>query len=83
MRYAYNPGGMWTGAHQMTINGKRSVIDLQDLLTSGHIMGLRKTEIESIISDVRTSLSKWDQFAESAGLPERIAEKISKQFEMP
>ena len=81
--YAYNPGGMWTGAHQMTINGKQSVIELQDLLTSGHIMGLRKTDIENIISNVRTSLTQWDKFAESAGLTEQVAEKISKQFEIP
>ena len=82
MTYAYNPGGTWTGAHQMTINGKQSAIDMQDLLTSGHIMGLRKAEIDSIIADVRTSLSKWDQFAESAGLPEQITGKISNQFEI-
>ena len=82
MTYAYNPGGTWTGAHQMTINGKQSAIDMQDLLTSGHIMGLRKAEIDSIITDVRTSLSKWDQFAESAGLPEQITGKISNQFEI-
>ena len=82
MTYAYNPGGTWTGAHQMTINGKQSAIDIQDLLTSGHIMGLRKAEIDSIIADVRTSLSKWDQFAESAGLPEQITGKISNQFEI-
>lgn len=82
MTYAYNPGETWTGAHQMTINGKQSAIDMQDLLTSGHIMGLRKAEIDSIITDVRTSLSKWDQFAESAGLPEQITGKISNQFEI-
>lgn len=82
MTYAYNPGGTWTGAHQMTINGKQSAIEMQDLLTSGHIMGLRKAEIDSIITDVRTSLSKWDQFAESAGLPEQITGKISNQFEI-
>lgn len=82
MTYAYNPGGTWTGAHQMTINGKQSAIEMQDLLTSGHIMGLRKAEIDNIITDVRTSLSKWDQFAESAGLPEQITGKISNQFEI-
>lgn len=82
MTYAYNPGGTWTGAHQMTINGKQSAIEMQDLLTSGHIMGLRKAEIDNIITDVRTSLSKWDQFAESAGLPEQITRKILNQFEI-
>ena len=45
-------------------------------------MGLRKPEIENILSDVRTSLSKWDQFAEIAGLTEQIAGKISNQFEI-
>jgi hypothetical protein len=58
------------------------MIELQDLLASGRIMGLRKTEIDSIISDVRTSLSKWEQFAGNAGLPEQIAGRISKQFEI-
>ena len=29
--YAYNPHGMWTGTHQMTVNGKRDAITMQDL----------------------------------------------------
>ncbi len=78
--YAYNPDGMWTGTHQMCINGKRDGIQLADLLASGKQMGLKKAKAEQIIEEVQRSLYQWDTFAQEAKLKASTARKISKQF---
>lgn len=78
--YAYNPDGMWTGTHQMSVNGKRDNITRQDLMISGETIGLKRSETEHIIEQVRDSLAKWMRFAEDAGLRESVAYRISGQF---
>lgn len=78
--YAYNPEGMWTGSHQMTINGKREQISHQDLLASARSMGVKKANAEQIIEAVKDSLSKWEEFADKANLKESVVQYISGQF---
>lgn len=78
--YAYNPDGMWTGTHQMSINGKRDMFTREDLLESAKNMGIKKAEAEQIIETVQRSLMKWDDFAGKAKLRENVANKISRQF---
>ena len=80
MTYAYNPHGMWTGTHQMTVNGKRDAITMQDLLSTARNMGVKNAEAERIISEVRKSQAGWLQFAEKAELQESTAMKIQKAF---
>ncbi len=78
--YAYNPDGMWTGTHQMSINGKRDGITRQDLLLSARNMGVKKAEAEQIIAAVQESLSGWYGFAETAKLREETAHAISNTW---
>jgi serine/threonine-protein kinase HipA len=78
--YAYNPDGMWTGTHQMRVNGKRDAITRMDLLTSAKVMGVKKAAAEEAIDAVQSSLSKWDIFAASAKMRESAAERIANQF---
>ena len=78
--YAYNPDGMWTGTHQMRVNGKRDAITRQDLLASARTMGIKKASAEEAINAVSASLSKWSGFAETAKLREAAAKGIAEQF---
>ena len=78
--YAYNPDGLWTGTHQMTVNGKRDAITRNDLLSSAGNMGIKKAEAERIISEVQDSQARWNQYAETAWLREADAEKIRNAF---
>lgn len=80
MTYAYNPGGAWTGSHQMTINGKRDNILSEDLFACARHMSMRETRARAIIDDVRSAASSWMTYAEAAELPERQAEVIASQF---
>jgi serine/threonine-protein kinase HipA len=78
--FAYNPGGMWTAAHQMKINGKNDSVTYEDLLISAKNMGIKKSEAEQITEKVRSSVQKWDKFAETAKLSEKNSEAVSKYF---
>ncbi len=78
--YAYNPDGFWTGTHQMSINGKRSDISLNDLTASAKHMGIRNSEALKAVEDVSRSLDNWAEFAEYAGLPETVSERINREF---
>lgn len=78
--YAYNPDGMWTGTHQMTVNGKRDGIEKRDLLDAAKNMGVRASEAEAVIGEIGRSLEKWNDFAEEAEVKESFAAAIAAQF---
>ena len=78
--YAYNPFGMWTGHHQMTINGKVDAITKEDLMASAKHMGLRKTAAEQTIAAVMDSISKWPEYAEKAKLSDQTQYRLKQTF---
>ena len=76
MTYAYNPGGLWTGTHQMTINGKRDNIQYEDFLASASHMGVKTSEAKRIIAEVSDGANRWMEFAEQAGVRASAARVI-------
>lgn len=78
--YAYNPDGMWTGTHQMSINGKRDRITRQDLMDAAKHMGIKQAEAEQAIAAVEESLTRWYDFADKANITDRAAHQIATQF---
>ena len=75
-----NPDGMWTGTHQMSVNGKRDAITIQDLLLSARSMGIKKAEAERIIIEIGESRTNWMKFAGQAAIQEEAAYKIQRAF---
>ena len=78
--YAYNPDGMWTGTHQMSVNGKRDRITRQDLMDAAKHMGIKQAEAERAIAAVGESLTRWYDFADKANITDRAAHQIAAQF---
>ena len=78
--YAYNPGGAWTGSHQMRINGKRDGITLGDLLACARHMSMREPLAKAIIGEVRDAILSWANLADEAGLPEGQARALEDRF---
>lgn len=76
MTYSHNPAGKWTNQHQMTINGKRDKFELDDLVTVGESIGIRKPL--QYIDQVSQAVSKWSDFAETAGLSEETIKRIAR-----
>ena len=78
--YAYNPDGMWTGSHQMTINGKRERIRREDLLACAGHMGISRAMAVKMIDRVDSAIAGWSGFAAEAELSEPVMEAIRRQF---
>lgn len=76
--FAYNPAGAWTSSHQMTINGKRSGFIKEDFENCKKIAGLKNKEADAIFEQVKTSVKKWKDFANNAGVSEERADAINE-----
>lgn len=78
--YSYNPGGLWTGQHQMSMNGKRDGFIREDFYQCGGNMSLRNREVVKIMEEVSSGINDWSRFAEEAGLDEKTTEAIAGTF---
>lgn len=78
--YAYNPDGLWTNEHQMSLAGKTGDFDLEDLVTFGKFADLKTREIGTMIAEIREAIERWPQFAEMAGVPADMAERVRAGF---
>ncbi len=74
--YSYNPDGMWTRDHQMSLNGKRDHFDLDDFKACAKSVAIRRGRAEEILQQVRQAVLQWRGFAEEAGVPGDVAESI-------
>ena len=66
--YAYNPSGSWTGAHQMSLNGKRDAFQRQDLIAFGGHCGFKPRRSVALIEEMADRVRKWPTYAEAAGV---------------
>lgn len=67
--FSYNPEGKWTHRHQLSINGKREEVSIEDLLQVAHENSIRKPR--QIIEQVVNAVSGWAQQAADAGLDKK------------
>ncbi|OZB14710.1 MAG: toxin HipA [Hyphomonas sp. 34-62-18] len=78
MAYSYNPSGVWTGQHQMSLNGKRDGFDVEDLLTFAAAGGVKQSRAKSILTEVSAAVSQWRRFAQDAGMPDTDIDRIAR-----
>jgi serine/threonine-protein kinase HipA len=80
--FAHNPQGEWTHQHLMSVHGKFKDFTRADLLMEADRFAIGSAP--QVISQVRTALKAWPDFAQQAGLPEAITHTIGPQFlELP
>jgi serine/threonine-protein kinase HipA len=76
--YSYNPGGRWTGQHQMSAAGKRDGFTLHDLRQIGRTATLKRGRADAILGQVRDAVTAWPELAGAAGVaPREIAQIAS------
>lgn len=80
--YSYNPEGMWTATHQMSMNGKRSHYVLEDFKACAQAAMMKKGRAETILDEVLEVASKWPEYAEKAGVPEATANSIGDSMHL-
>ena len=75
--YSYNPAGVWTGTHQMTLNGKRDGFAAADFDACAKAALMKRGRAAAILEEVRGAVRRWPEFAAQAGVPAAIAENIA------
>ena len=78
--YAYDPENFWIKRHQMSVNGKRSGVGFDDLISVGKEMNIKsaKETIEKVVD----SVSKWKRFANESGVNEDFIGIIDKGYRL-
>ena len=76
--YAFNPESKWTRRHQLSINGKRDDITIEDLMTVGKEMNIKKSK--EIINKIKEVVGAWPEYARQAAIPKSQIEPISKNL---
>ncbi|GAA3510693.1 type II toxin-antitoxin system HipA family toxin [Aquimarina addita] len=78
--YSYNPTGIWTSLHQMSVNGKRDEFTMKDLLEAGEKISYKNSRIA--IEEIMQVIANWNIYADKAGIPKKQAHQLQKAFRM-
>ncbi len=79
--FACDSGNKWLQAHQMTINGKKSNILIDDMISCGQNMDMKTFKCKKIIEEVRDAVKEWQTTAHSVGIGEKAISLIEKEIE--
>ncbi len=78
--YSYNPTGIWTSMHQMSINGKRNDFVIDDLKAVADKISYKNGK--EAIQEVLDVVSNWKSYARASGIPDTQADRLQKAFRL-
>lgn len=76
--YSYNPSGLWTASHQMTLNGKRDGFTQDDFEACAKQALMKRGRAATIIREVQEAVRRWPEFAAEARLADEWRDKIQR-----
>ena len=76
MTYSYNPAGIWTGTHQMSLSGKRDKFDIEDFKACAKTASMGRGRAEEILHEVQQSVLRWPEFAGKSNVRDEFVKKI-------
>lgn len=76
MTYAFKPSHKYLAQHQLSINGKRSEINYNDLMLVAERMNIRRPG--EIIEQIKDVISNWQRYASNACIPDGQIKSIGK-----
>jgi serine/threonine-protein kinase HipA len=74
--HAYRPGSDWVNRHALSINGKRTAINKDDLMHVAKSMNIKKAEY--IIDEIDSTVAKWPEFANATGVNPELRDRIGE-----
>ncbi len=80
--YAYNPAGLWTNRHQMTINGKADDFSREDFKAVARVAGLKRGTADEVLAAVMQTVREWPRYADSAGVPAPQRDGITQNLRL-
>jgi len=60
--------GLWTGTHQMSLNGKRDGFDIGDFETCARNASMKRGRAKEILVEVQQAVLRWPEFAANSGV---------------
>ncbi|WP_428253112.1 type II toxin-antitoxin system HipA family toxin, partial [Gynuella sp.] len=78
LAYSYKKDSPWVNAHQMSLNGKRDGFSRADLLAVAALIGNFKQQARQIIDQVQEVVSRWPDYANTAGVFDSLATEIKR-----
>ena len=66
--YSYNPQGLWTANHQMTMNARRDGFALDDFRACAKSASMKRGRAEAIVGEVSEAVRRWPEYAGIAGV---------------
>jgi serine/threonine-protein kinase HipA len=66
--FSFNPAGLWTARHQMSINGKQDQFTRADIKACAEAAGLKRGASGSILDQLCAVIARWPDYAEQAGV---------------
>ena len=73
--HAYQPKHKWVSQHALSINGKRTDISKDDLLTIGR--SIRSKKAAEIIDEISDIVNQWKTFADEVKVSPNLRDEIS------
>ena len=75
--YSYNPSGRWTGAHQMSLNGKREGFVGEDFVACARNVAMKRGRATGILGQVQDAVLRWPELAAQAAVPSATTHGIA------
>lgn len=76
MTYSFNPTGEYTSRHQMSLNLKQDDFVLDDFKACAKAVSMKRGRAETILDEVRFVVSRWQDYADAAGVMPDQRDKI-------
>jgi len=74
--HAYQPNHRWVSQHALSINGKRTNINKEDLLIIGQ--SIKNKKAEATLMEINNIVRKWKIFADESGVEPKLRDEIDK-----
>ncbi|MEX1135392.1 MAG: type II toxin-antitoxin system HipA family toxin [Balneolales bacterium] len=74
--HSYRPDSDWVSQHALSVNGKRTGITRNDLMAVADSANIKKAD--TVIKQVQSVVSRWQEFAESVSIKPELREAITK-----
>lgn len=74
--FAYNPSGVWTRRHQMSMNGKLDGFTREDFRACARTASMKRGRADSILDAVLDVAKRWPAYSEQAGVADEWREHI-------
>ncbi len=80
--YSFNPAGRWTARHQMTLNGKHDDFTMDDFKACAKAASMKRGRAETMVEEVRETVSRWKDFADEAGVLIATRDQIQRTLRL-